>query len=343
MINQDGKFFLFDAEEFSSWLNATPFSRVIRMIQNHHTWKPSYQDFRSTNHFDLLHGMERSHLERGFSEIAQNLTTFPDGTVAVCRPIDTIPAGIKGANKNGICVENLGNFDQGQDAMTTEHRNCILKVNVSLCKKFNLQPSPQTVVYHHWFDLVTGQRTNGGGTTKSCPGTQFFSGNSTGEAAYGFISLITQQIIAQPELKSGPPSTALYTAEVAADRLNVRALPSLSAAILKSLNRCVEVSVYEERGGWCRIDPVNSYWVDGKYLLPNVFPTKVMALYAAQVTAELLNVRSLPSSSGKVVGQLKKGTNAFVYQELDGWCRINPSSSMWVSGTHLARMYSTTA
>ena len=141
MRTQDGKFILFDVVGFAAWLDGSSFGRVIRLIQDHNTWKPSYANFHQTNHFELLRGMEAAHIERGFSEIAQNLTTFPDGTVAVCRSFDTIPAGIKGANKNGICIENLGNFDAGQDVMTPEHRDCILKVNSFLCKKFNLVPS----------------------------------------------------------------------------------------------------------------------------------------------------------------------------------------------------------
>jgi hypothetical protein len=88
MKQQQGKFILFDVPDFASWLDGSSFSRVIHVLQCHHTFIPSYQNFHQTNHFDLLEAMERAHLERGFSEIAQNLTTFPDGLVAVCRSID---------------------------------------------------------------------------------------------------------------------------------------------------------------------------------------------------------------------------------------------------------------
>src|SRR5580700_4050793 len=99
MTTVDGKFTLFAGpSEFATWLNATSFSRVIRLLQCHHTYVRSYENFRGTNQFDLLHAMEAAHLQRGFSEIAQNLTTFPNGTIAACRAIDTMPAGIKGAN-----------------------------------------------------------------------------------------------------------------------------------------------------------------------------------------------------------------------------------------------------
>ncbi|SRR5258708_6106761 len=75
MKTQDGKFILFDVMEFAAWLDGSSFGRVIRLIQNHPTWKPSYANFHRTNHFELLQSMEAAHIERGFSEIAQNLTS----------------------------------------------------------------------------------------------------------------------------------------------------------------------------------------------------------------------------------------------------------------------------
>jgi len=82
-MKQDGKFLLFDVTEFASWLDQISFSRVIHLLQVHHTYSPSYDDFHQTNHFPLLHAMERYHkVERGFLEIAQNLTTFPDRLIA---------------------------------------------------------------------------------------------------------------------------------------------------------------------------------------------------------------------------------------------------------------------
>ncbi|HEY6251782.1 MAG TPA: amidase, partial [Candidatus Angelobacter sp.] len=82
MQQQQGKFILFDLDAFASWLDALKVSRVIQLVQNHHTFIPSYNDFNGSNHFDRLKAMEDSHLERGFDQIAQNLTTFPDGTLA---------------------------------------------------------------------------------------------------------------------------------------------------------------------------------------------------------------------------------------------------------------------
>jgi len=188
-MQQQGKFLLLTPAEFAKWLDGLKVTRTIKLVQNHHTWLPNYSTFnKSRNHFKLLTSMENSHKERGFTQIAQNLTTFPDGSIAVCRPFDDIPAGIKGANAFGICIEHIGNFDADKDVMTKIHREVILKVNAWLCKKFKLPINTDSVVYHHWYDLTTGKRVKEGSpNTKTCPGTSFFGGNTLAACEANFI------------------------------------------------------------------------------------------------------------------------------------------------------------
>jgi len=191
-VKYNGQFLLGTRKEFAEYLQRTEFAREIELIQNHHTYIPSYKHFKGDNHFELLKGMGRAHIERGFSMIAQNITTFPDGLIAICRPIDSVPAGIKGANGRGICIEHLGCFDVGADKMSDVHRETIVAVNKLLCSKFNLVPHEFSIVYHHWYDLQTGKRTGGHGQTKSCPGTAFFGGNTVVDACRKFVPLIME-------------------------------------------------------------------------------------------------------------------------------------------------------
>jgi len=337
MRKQDGKFVLFDIPEFAVWLASTSFTRVISILQVHHTFQPDYSTFNRVNdHFALLKNMERFHMiDRGFSEIAQNLTTFPDGLVAICRSFDTIPAGIKGANQRGLCVENLGNFDADQDVMTPQQQDCILKLYAHLCRRFSLPADSNSIQYHHWWDLNTGLRTNGSGTTKTCPGTKFFSGNSVTDAETGFIPLVSRELAALASATAPVASKASYAAEVAVDSLNVRALPSMSGMVLKQLSRGVEVNIYEDRDGWSRIDPATSSWVNSHFLQTAAGPVKVPAIYSAQVVPPLLNVRSDPSLSGKVMNQLSSGATVYVYEERDGWSRIDANNSLWVNASYL--------
>ena len=117
-----GKFILLEQNEFSGWLDMQNITRKIGLIQMHHTFIPAYKHFKGDNHFQLCDSMEKAHQERGFAEIAQNITTYPDGKLMICRNFDKVPAGIKGANSNGICIENVGNFDLNNDVMTTKQR-----------------------------------------------------------------------------------------------------------------------------------------------------------------------------------------------------------------------------
>ena len=187
----DGQFILMNKKAFFDWLKETSFKRQIKLIQNHHTWKPDYSNFDGDDHFDDLKAMDSYHEnKRGWSDIGQNITIFPDGMIGICRPIDKAPAGIKGANKYGICIENYGNFDEGGDEMTHAQMSAIAFVNAALCEKFGLEINSDTIVYHHWWNSK-GVRTNGSdGGAKSCPGTNFFGGNKVENAEQNFIPKI---------------------------------------------------------------------------------------------------------------------------------------------------------
>ena len=114
-----------------------------------------------------------------WSDIGQNFTIFPDGVILTGRNINKAPAGIKGANSNGICIECVGNFDKGGDVMTDAQKEAIIAVTKILLDKFGLN-AKTGVTYHAWWssdgreigDYVKGH------SAKTCPGTNFFGGNS---------------------------------------------------------------------------------------------------------------------------------------------------------------------
>jgi hypothetical protein len=158
-MKQDGKFILFETvDEFRKWLFSTTFSRVINKIQNHHTYLPNYATFYQVkDYFAMVKNMENYHINNaGMSEIAQNLTIFPDGKIMLCRSFNTAPAGIKGFNTGALCIENMGDFDK--DVMNPEQKEAILVVNAALSVRFPIPVADSNIVYHHWFDLETGKR-----------------------------------------------------------------------------------------------------------------------------------------------------------------------------------------
>lgn len=182
-------------EDFTQWLSKQTIKRAIDKIQNHHTYIPGYEHWsKKPDAVYWCKSMETSHIQRGFSQIGQNLTTFPDGSIVVCRPFETIPAAIKGANTGSIAIEHLGYFDLGKDQMTEAHKETIVGLNAALAKKFGLPVDENHIIYHHWYDLNTGKRTNGAGSTKSCPGNNFFGGNNVEAAKQNFYPLIKSKL-----------------------------------------------------------------------------------------------------------------------------------------------------
>ena len=192
-MKQVGKFKLLDLIEFQEWLRNFEKKRTINRIQQHHTFIPAYKHFDGNNHFKLCESMERSHIERGFDEIGQNITTFPDGTIMLCRDLNIQPAGIKLQNSGAICIENVGDFDLGKDSLNDIHRHTIIQITKLLLQKFAIVPNKKNLVYHHWFDLKTGERIEeeGKGAKKSCPGTNFFGGNTVEAYNTNFLPLFT--------------------------------------------------------------------------------------------------------------------------------------------------------
>ncbi|WP_423799165.1 N-acetylmuramoyl-L-alanine amidase [Neobacillus sp. SAB-20_R2A] len=195
-----GQYILMTREEFKDWLFQNKFTRNINTIQQHHTWLPSYKQFYGNNHFKMLESMENFHVkQRGWKNIAQNLTTFPDGKVAVSRPFDIAPEGSIGpiANTTGIMIENVGNFDIGHDVMTAEQKETIVYITAALSLRFGLTPSIDSITYHHWWNVKTGERVLDRGpeyNVKTCPGTGFFGGNSTTDAINNFYPLVSRKI-----------------------------------------------------------------------------------------------------------------------------------------------------
>lgn len=259
-------FRIFTPQEFGAYLAETTFSRKITFIQNHHTWKPSYSYLtEARGELFWLESMRKAHMnERKWSDIGQNITTFPSGNIALCRPLDTTPAGIYGANTGGICMEHFGNFDEGQDVMTDAHKNTIVTLNALLCKKFKLQPVKWQIVYHHWFDTkgrkFSEEKINNhqiGNQQKTCPGTDFFGGNTIADAEANFFPLIVQAL-AQTNTAVPP----IAKKRVIANKLNVRSGAGKNNSVVRQITEGTEVSVYAvDPSGWSKISNTANEWV----------------------------------------------------------------------------------
>lgn len=260
-----GKYTLFESKDFGEWLQLKEFNRKIKLVQNHHTYSPSYKVFDGNNHFEVLEMIEKDHVvNMGLGEIGQHFTTFPDGKIATGRSLDKIPAGIKSANQFGISIEHLGNFNAGNDIMTEEHKKAIVLCNAFLCEKFNIEVNTENIVYHSWYDSFSGTRTEGSENKVSCPGDNFFGGNGIEDAKNYFIPVIKEAIDSYDTKIFS--SNGRVTAEIIADALNVRTYPGISGEIVKTLTKGVVVTIFEEGDGWYKIHPEQNHWIYSGYL-----------------------------------------------------------------------------
>jgi hypothetical protein len=194
-VLRNDRFQIFTTEELRGWLwDQTPAREVDRVLI-HHTWQPNYADFDGSNHLALQEAMRKYHVEtRGWVDIGQHFSVFPDGLVVTGRSLEIDPACTKGANVGSVCIENVGNFDEDGDVMTPVHREAILETAAWICNRWLIPVDSEHVLYHHWFDLETGLRTDGTGVTKSCPGTGFFGGNKVNDAQAAFLPQVALKI-----------------------------------------------------------------------------------------------------------------------------------------------------
>lgn len=178
------KFQSFDIAAFGEYITALNVKRKIKLVQLHHTYSPSYKNFTGSNHVELQSNMRSYHIKtNGWNDIGQHFTIFPDGVILTGRSLESNPAGIYGANTGAICIECIGNFDENGDTMTDAQKHAIAAAVKILLDKFGLSASAD-ITYHAWW---TGRGKNlrdyvQGKSIKTCPGTNFFGGNS--RAAY---------------------------------------------------------------------------------------------------------------------------------------------------------------
>lgn len=316
----------FTLSEFEEWLNNLRVARTILKIQHHHTYVPAYVHFNGKNHFERQKAMKDYHVnQNGWADMGQHFTIFPDGTILTGRSMESSPACIYGQNANSLCIENFGDFDKGKDKMTLEQQSSIVRVTALLCLKFNILVSTDNIVYHHWFNLSTGERNNGTKNNKSCPGTNFFGGNKVTDCQTNFIPLIAQEI--GSGVKADVSEVEKYVI-VNVDVLNIRTQPNASSskapegpsALFGAILR-----VYNEQNGWLKISKSESRWVSSKYT------TEVKRV---TVNVSVLNVRTGPGTSFSKSGSLTKGEILFITETDKGWCKIGIEDK-WVSKQYL--------
>lgn len=166
---QYGKLFS-NASDFLNWLKGQ-LSAHITEVHVHHTYSPSHKHFTGSNHRFLQDGMRNFHVHsRGFQDIAQHITIYPDGKIMTGRNVNIPPASATNHNdsdsdnRHPFMFEMIGNFDKGYDKLEGKQLQSAVEVtrffhNKGAGIKFHNEMSSKTCpgsgVSKSWFvDLV---------------------------------------------------------------------------------------------------------------------------------------------------------------------------------------------
>lgn len=313
--------------EFETYISELKIARTVLSVQEHHTWKPSYAHFNGSNHFELQKNMRNHHVHNnGWSDIGQHISIFPDGTIVTGRSFERSPACIYGQNSNAFCIENIGDFDSGKDTMNSAQEQSIVRVTAALCRKFGLAINTNSIVYHHWFNLSTGQRNNGTGSNKSCPGTNFFGGNKVDDCETNFLPQVEAAFNSLNGMALNTPVLKYVCIDSA--KLNVRVGPHYKKAIARSaLSRGVVVRVFEiADNGWLKISSKEDHWISGKF---------TYKVFKATVTSAIAHSHLGPNEASEITSQFIQGEDVFINDRTNGWWNVNMTLE-WINETDIS-------
>ena len=276
-------FTLFEkTSEIGPWLKKQSVTRKVTRLQVHHMGLPSYSTWEKTDkkvfkdpHFGRTESLDSYGKTTWGSKsangkyIAQHFNVFPDGKITTGRSLNSNPIGITGWNTNAICVEIYGNFDKGNDTMTTAQKEAVIALFGELCKRFNITPGADTIRYHAWF--TSGGTYLGdykaGKSRKTCPGTNFFGGNSMAKFKANFLPAIKKYISGEKEevkKEEAKKEFKQYIVRVTADTLNGRSGPGTNYDIVTKLYEGTAVTIIEENGNWLKAKM--GYWIHKNYV-----------------------------------------------------------------------------
>lgn len=147
------------------------------------------------------------------------------------------------------------------------------------------------------------------------------------------ISLILIVSISSGLLISNPVYSSSKTfVEIQSDTLNVRSGPSLDYKITEKVYKGERYELLEEKNNWVKIKTKNSEgWIAGWFTKKITDSTTIQK--TAEATVENLNVRSGPSTSFAIIGQIHPEQKYPILEQQGEWVKIqlNSSKSGWVA------------
>lgn len=137
-------------------------------------------------------------------------------------------------------------------------------------------------------------------------------------------------------------SAATQSGQVTATSLNVRTGPSTGFGRVLTLKKGNAVTISDQKNGWYKVKYGSKIgWTSAKYIkiakttTPSTATSSKTSL-TGTITDSVLNVRTGPSTSYKVITSLKKGTKITILEQKNGWYKIKTSKGYgWLSGNYV--------
>ncbi|MGL4914447.1 MAG: SH3 domain-containing protein [Romboutsia sp.] len=139
----------------------------------------------------------------------------------------------------------------------------------------------------------------------------------------GTVGYVSSDYLKNVSVNNNTNPETLTLMECNISDLNIRKSPSISDSIIGKLNKTDRIYVvYQTNNGWSRIKYNGGYgYINSKYISK---VTENSTSTTMQCNTDSLNIRKGPSSSEKIVGQLKYGDKVSVVINLTtNWTKIN--------------------
>ena len=332
--------------EFAIWLSKQRVSRKIDGLQVHHMWEPDYSCWKTDIALRRQKNTRDFHInERGWGDIAQHFSIFPNGHIVTGRSLEKTPIGIKGWNTGKVCTEIYGNFDKGHDKMTKEQKESVIAFYALMSWKFNISINSTHIRPHCWFDANGNYLGNYSvsRSAKSCPGTGFFGGNTKASFNANFYPLI-QKFDVKSILKGYSTSDTNknidvedYRIKVITETLNVRKGPGTSYKKVNALHKGDVYTIIEtnEAKTWGKLKSGEGWINIGKSYVENcpiVKKDTIDQSFLVKVITETLNVRKGPGVDYDITGELHKGDVYTIIEtnEAKTWGKLK-SGEGWIN------------
>jgi hypothetical protein len=152
------------------------FTRTIKFIDTHHTFRPNKAQYRGEATINAIHAFHTRPVSQGgagFADIGEHWTIGPEGAIWTGRDLNKPPCSQTGFNANALMYEMIGDFDgpdvPGQhDTLEGVQLDAAVAISAAVLARFRLPVSG--IRFHRHLHLPNKP------PPKTCPGTSVKEG-----------------------------------------------------------------------------------------------------------------------------------------------------------------------